>query len=50
MTRRTILVLPKLWQTANWTDAWSRATFQANANQLKIDLDQARSILLRSAN
>jgi hypothetical protein len=50
MTRHTILVLPKPWQAASWTDAWSRATFQANANQLKIHLDQARSILLRSAN
>ena len=49
MTRHTTLVLPKLWQASSWMDAWSRAIFQANANQLKIDLEQSRSILLRPA-
>ena len=49
MTRHTTLVLPKLWQASRWMDAWSRAIFQANANQLKIDLEQSRSILLRPA-
>jgi hypothetical protein len=48
MTRRTILVLPDEWQAAKWKDAWSSATFEANHNRLKIDLDQACSSLLQS--
>ena len=48
MTRHTILVLPDEWQAAKWKDAWSSATFEANHNRLKIDLDQACSSLLQS--
>jgi len=48
MTRDAILILPKEWQAAKWTDAWSSAPFESNQNRLRFDLDQAGSALLQS--
>ena len=47
MTRHTILVLPDEWQAAEWKDAWSSVTFEANHHRLRVDLDQAGSALLQ---
>ena len=49
MTRHTVLVLPKLWQVARWRDAWSGATFEADHQELKVDLEPGTSLLLRPA-
>ena len=49
MTRHTILVLPGEWQAAEWKDAWSSVTFEANHHRLRVDLDQAGSVLLQPA-
>lgn len=49
MTRHTILVLPRSWKAASWSDAWSHASFESVHDQLKINLEQACSILLQPA-
>ncbi len=49
MTRHATMVLPESWKAAKWTDAWTHASFDANRDELKIDLGQANSILLESA-
>jgi hypothetical protein len=47
MTRHTMLVLPDEWQAAKWKDAWSSAAFEANRHRLRVDLDQALSVMLQ---
>jgi len=48
MTRHATMVLPGLWKAAKWTDAWTRMSLEADHGDLKIDLGQARSVLLHS--
>jgi hypothetical protein len=48
MTRHATMVLPESWKAARWTDAWTRKSFDASHSDLKIDLGQAKSILLES--
>jgi hypothetical protein len=46
MTRHAIVVLPASWKTTTWTDTWSRQTFEASRDQLRINLGQADSVLM----
>jgi hypothetical protein len=48
MSRHATMVLPESWKVAQWTDAWTRMSFEANHIDLKIDLGQANSIVLDS--
>jgi hypothetical protein len=49
MTRRTILVLPESWKATSWTDTWSHQSFEADRSRLRINLEQAGSILMQPA-
>ena len=46
MTRHTVLVLPESWKVTKWTDIWSHQSFETDRNRLRIDLEQAGSILM----
>ncbi|MEJ2007610.1 MAG: hypothetical protein P8Z30_05525 [Acidobacteriota bacterium] len=46
MTRHAVLVLPKSWRLAKWSDAWTHRKYEARDGGLKIDLKQAASKLL----
>jgi hypothetical protein len=48
MTRHATMVLPDSWKAANWIDAWTRESFDASRGNLKIDLGQAKSVLIES--
>lgn len=49
MTRHSIIVLPDSWKATNWTDVWSHQDFDVEGDRLRINLDQAGSVLLHSA-
>jgi len=49
MTRHAVLVLPETWKGRIWRDAWSQTLLNAENSQLKIDLQQAGSILAEPA-
>jgi hypothetical protein len=49
MTRHTILLLPKSWKAPKWTDAWSHESFEADHDRLRVNLEQAGSILMQPA-
>lgn len=46
MTRHTLMALPESWKAGAWMDAWSHRSFAARGGRLKINLDQAASVLL----
>ena len=47
MTRHTILVLPESWRVTKWTDTWSHQSFEADRGRLRINREQAGSILMQ---
>ena len=49
MTRRAILVLPVSWHAPKWRDAWSETPVEADHQRLSVNLEQASSLLLKSA-
>ncbi len=49
MTRHAVIVLPESWNAMRWTDVWSHRRFEANRGWLRIDLEQADSVLLQPA-
>ena len=48
MTRHATIVLPESWKAAQWTDAWTRMRIDVHRCELKLELGQAKSILLVS--
>jgi hypothetical protein len=48
MTRHATMILPKSWKATRWLDAWTRESFDASHGDLKIDLGQAKAVLLGS--
>jgi hypothetical protein len=46
MTRHATLLLPKSWRAAKWTDSWSKESFEADHQRLRVNLDQACSVLM----
>jgi hypothetical protein len=49
MTRHAVIVLPESWKAASWTDAWSDRKLEAERGRLRINLEQAGSILIQPA-
>ena len=49
MTRHATLLLPKSWRAAKWADAWSKESFEADHQRLRVNLDQACSVLMEPA-
>jgi hypothetical protein len=49
MTRHAILVLPESWKATRWRDVWTQQSFEADRGRLRINLEQADSILLEAA-
>lgn len=48
MSRHVTLVLPRSWKMTRWRDAWKDRSFSALPGELRIDLAQAGSVLLRA--
>ena len=49
MRRHAVMVLPGSWNFPKWIDTWTHKSFEIDSGRLKIDLEQAGSILLHSA-
>jgi hypothetical protein len=49
MTRHAVLVLPKTWKSRIWRDAWSQTIMNTEDSHLKVDLEQAGSMLAAPA-
>ena len=55
MTRHAVMVLPESWKVTKWSDSWSlsaegsKSSFESGQGLLRLDLEQAESILLEPA-
>jgi hypothetical protein len=48
MTRHSVIGLPASWKIKKWANEWSQQDFGAEGGRLKINLEQAGSVLLHS--
>lgn len=49
MTRHSVIVIPASWKATKWADVWSGQDFETESGRLRINLDQAHSVLLHPA-